>query len=36
MARAPAKQLRWGRLLITLLVLAGVGVGVYFLLTRYV
>lgn len=35
MARQPTKQLRWDRIIMVLLLLAGVGVGVYFLLDKY-
>lgn len=34
MAKPPTKNLRWDRLLLVLLVLAGIGAGVYLLVTR--
>ena len=34
MAKAPEKKLRWDRVLLVLLVLAGLGAGAYMLLTR--
>jgi len=35
MAKQPTKQLRWDRIIIVLLLLGGIGAGVYFLLTKY-
>ncbi len=34
MATAPQKKLRWDRILLVLLLLAGIGAGVYLLATR--
>ena len=34
MAKAPEKKLRWDRLFLVLLVLAGLGAGGYLLMTR--
>ena len=34
MANAPEKKMRWDRILLLLLVLAGLGAGVYMLMTR--
>lgn len=34
MAKPPAKQLRWDRLILAVLVLAGIGAGVYLLAVR--
>jgi hypothetical protein len=31
---APKRQLRWGRVIFALMLLAGIGVGVYFLVTK--
>jgi hypothetical protein len=35
MAKQPTKQLRWDRIIMVLLLLGGVGVGVYFLMAKY-
>jgi hypothetical protein len=34
MAKAPEKKLRWDRLILAFLLLVGMGVGVYLLITR--
>jgi hypothetical protein len=34
MAKAPEKKLRWDRIILVLLVLAGLGAGGYLLMTR--
>jgi hypothetical protein len=34
MAKAPEKKLRWDRLILAFLLLAGIGVGVYYLITQ--